>query len=64
MAGAIVVGGTTGATTFVFLRGLDWVTDRRAAHEQLVWLLPLVGLMIGIAYRQGKGPFVYRFEAP
>lgn len=32
-------------------------------HEQAADLEAFARLVIGIAYRQGKGPFVYRFEA-
>ena len=53
--GAIAIGLMSGITSFVFLRGLEWVTDRRIAHDQLVWFLPLIGLCIGVIYRRA-GP--------
>lgn len=51
LAASVLVGLMAGISSFAFLRGLDWVTDRRLAHESLAWLLPFVGLMIGLAYR-------------
>ena len=49
-----------GVASFVFLRGLDWVTKTRLQHEWLIALLPLAGLAIGCAYhylggRSGEG---------
>ena len=45
-----VGGGLTGVVGFGFLRSLDWVTRTRLAHGWLVWLLPAVGLLVGLTY--------------
>lgn len=47
---SIVGGGLTGVVAFAFLRSLDWVTRTRLAHGWLVWLLPAVGLLVGVTY--------------
>lgn len=55
-----VSGLLAGASSFVFLEGLDQVTDVRTSSPWLIWLLPLAGLAIGLAYhlfggRAGQG---------
>lgn len=55
-----VSGVLAGASSFVFLEGLDRVTTFRLAHTWLLWLLPAAGLVIGLAYhylggRAGQG---------
>lgn len=49
-----------GASSFVFLEGLDRVTEVREDNDWLLWLLPAAGLVVGLAYhllagRAGKG---------
>lgn len=49
-----------GASSFVFLEGLGRITDYRVEHGWLVWLLPVAGLAVGLAYhllggRAGQG---------
>ena len=49
-----------GVASFVFLEGLDWVTEKRLENEWLIALLPVAGLAIGAAYhylggRSGEG---------
>lgn len=49
-----------GVASFVFLEGLDWVTETRLENEWLIALLPVAGLVIGAAYhylggRSGEG---------
>ena len=39
-----------GASSYVFLEGLDRVTKVRVAHPWLLWLLPVAGALIGVAY--------------
>lgn len=39
-----------GLASFVFLVSLDWATDQRLAHPWLVWLLPAMGLAVGLVY--------------
>lgn len=50
----IVLGAASGAlaglASWVFLEGLDRVTDFRLDHGWLVWLLPAGGLAIGLLY--------------
>ncbi|MCE9622538.1 MAG: chloride channel protein [Actinomycetia bacterium] len=43
-------GALIGVVSFAFLRSLDWVTRTRIAHGWLVWLLPAVGLLVGVTY--------------
>jgi len=43
-------GALTGLISFAFLRSLDWATRTRTAHGWLVWLLPLVGIVVGAGY--------------
>lgn len=55
-----VSGVLAGVSSFVFLEGLDRVTEFRLAHTWLLWLLPVAGLVIGLAYhylggRSGQG---------
>lgn len=55
-----VSGVLAGLSSFVFLEGLNRVTDFRLAHTWLLLLLPAGGLMIGLAYyylggRSGQG---------
>jgi H+/Cl- antiporter ClcA len=50
----IVLGSASGVlaglSSYVFLEGLDKVTEFRIDHDWLVWLLPLAGLVIGLAH--------------
>lgn len=50
VAAAAASGAGAGVASFVFLEGLDRVTRARIEHPWLVWLLPVVGLSVGIAY--------------
>ncbi len=55
-----VTGVLAGASSFVFLDGLDRITEYRVAHPWLRFLLPAAGLGIGLAYhllggRAGQG---------
>ncbi|MBI1843329.1 MAG: chloride channel protein [Actinobacteria bacterium] len=45
-----VSGVLAGLSSFVFLEGLDRITEYRLDHDRLVWLLPAAGLVIGAAY--------------
>ncbi len=47
---AAIGGGLTGVISFAFLRSLDWATSTRVANGWLVWLLPVVGLLVGATY--------------
>ena len=60
----IVLGSASGVlaglSSYVFLEGLDRVTSFRLDHGWLVWLLPVGGLVLGLAYhylggRAGQG---------
>jgi H+/Cl- antiporter ClcA len=46
-----ISGVLAGLSSYVFLKGLDKVTEVRVAHGWLVWLLPLAGLVVGVAHR-------------
>jgi H+/Cl- antiporter ClcA len=39
-----------GLASWLFLEGLDRVTEFRVEHPRIVWLLPAAGLVIGLAY--------------
>jgi H+/Cl- antiporter ClcA len=43
-------GALAGASSFVFLAGLDRVTDLRLEYPWLLYLLPVAGLVVGAAY--------------
>ena len=47
---AAIGGALTGLISYSFLKGLDWATRTRIAHGWLLWLLPLVGLVVGAVY--------------
>ena len=60
----IVLGAASGAlagvASYAFLEALDWATDTRLDTPWLLWLLPLVGLLVGTVYhylggRSGEG---------
>ncbi len=44
---AIVIG----SSVALFLKALDWATRTRWAHPELLYLLPLAGLLIGLIYQ-------------
>jgi H+/Cl- antiporter ClcA len=46
----IVSGVLAGASSWLFLEGLDQVTEFRLDHRWLVYLLPVGGLVIGLGY--------------
>lgn len=55
-----VSGVLAGVSSYVFLEGLDRITEFRLDHEWLLWFLPAAGLVIGAAYhyvggRAGQG---------
>jgi len=52
---AAIGGGLTGLISYAFLRSLDRATDTRVAHGWLVWLLPVVGLLVGAMYHHLGG---------
>ncbi|MEN7429556.1 voltage-gated chloride channel family protein [Chromobacterium sp. TRC.1.1.SA] len=45
-----LVAALTGSASALFLFSLDWATQTRLSHPWLIWLLPLAGLMVGLAY--------------
>ncbi len=49
---ASLVGVLCGVASAVFLRLLDGATQFRAAHEVMVYTLPLAGLLIGLVYER------------
>lgn len=51
-----VVGALSGLLSAAFIESLDWATRTRNTHDRLILLLPVAGLVIGLAYRHlGKG---------
>lgn len=50
-----LVGVLAGSAVFVFLEVLDRVTDARESNGWLVWLLPVMGFVVGVAYHHFGG---------
>ena len=51
-----VVGSVAGLLSAAFIESLDWATRTRTSTEWLIWLLPVAGLVIGLAYHVlGRG---------
>ncbi len=50
-----VIGGLAGLTSAAFLESLDWATDTRLEHPNLLWALPLFGLATGLTYHYAGG---------
>jgi H+/Cl- antiporter ClcA len=55
LLGAAVVGVVMGALGWSFLEVLRWATDTRVDHPWLLYLLPLAGLAVGLAYHYAGG---------
>jgi H+/Cl- antiporter ClcA len=47
---SLVVGVLVGSGAAWFLMGLDWATQWRGNNMQIIWLLPIGGLLIGLSY--------------
>ena len=51
-----VVGSVAGLLSAAFIESLDWATRTRTSTDWLIWLLPVAGLVIGLAYHVlGRG---------
>ncbi len=50
-----VVGVLSGLGSAAFLEALDWATRTREAHSWLLFVLPLGGFVVGLAYHYGGG---------
>jgi chloride channel protein, CIC family len=51
----VISGLLAGVSSWVFLEVLDRVTDFRVEHDWLLFLLPVAGLLIGVAYHHLGG---------
>lgn len=51
----MVVGVLAGLSGAAFLVTLEWATDTRESNPLLLWLLPIAGLLVGMAYHYGGG---------
>lgn len=51
----VLVGSLAGGAAFVFLEVLDRVTRLREQQGRLIWLLPVIGMVIGLAYHHVGG---------
>ncbi len=51
----IVSGVLAGASSFIFLEGLDRITEYRIDHDLLIWFLPAAGLVIGVVHHHVGG---------
>lgn len=47
---SVLVGALAGSASAFFLVSLEWVTNYRELHEWIIALLPLAGLVVGLAY--------------
>jgi H+/Cl- antiporter ClcA len=52
---AALSGTLVGVACWAFLESLDWATRTRLAHDRLVWLLPVAGLLVGLVYHRFGG---------
>jgi H+/Cl- antiporter ClcA len=50
IAWGLVAGAIAGAAAFVFLESLEWATDTRLDHPNLLLALPAAGFVVGLAY--------------
>ena len=50
-----VVGALAGLSSAGFLQALEWATDTRTEHGWLLYLLPVGGLVVGLAYHYAGG---------
>ena len=46
----LIIGILSGSASAFFLVSLNWITDLRENNSWLIWLLPIVGLLIGLMY--------------
>ena len=53
VAFAVVIGVISGVLSAAFIGALNWATTTRTTHDGLLYLLPLAGLIVGIAYHYG-----------
>jgi H+/Cl- antiporter ClcA len=56
MGPAVIVGGLCGAMSATFLTLLDWATQFRESHRDIVWALPVAGLFVGWLWHRYAGP--------
>ena len=49
---SVLVGIAAGLSATLFLKSLNWATDFRLAHNQVIWLLPFAGFLIGWLYER------------
>ncbi len=49
--GGVLIGLIVGGVGTVFHIALEWAAESRAAHPQLLWLLPFGGLLVVLTYR-------------
>ncbi|SMO45575.1 H+/Cl-antiporter ClcA [Flavobacterium resistens] len=45
-----LIGIFSGSASAFFLVSLEWVTQFRIAHDWIIWLLPIGGLLVGLSY--------------
>ncbi len=50
-----VVGGLAGLASAAFLKSLEWATDFRISHPNMLFALPLAGLAVGLVYHHLGG---------
>lgn len=53
---SVIIGVTVGAVSVAFHHALVWAGETRAAHDWLLYLLPLVGLFIAFWYEKADMP--------
>ena len=47
---AFLIGISVGGASAFFLITLEWCTDYRKSHPEIIWLLPVAGFVIGASY--------------
>lgn len=52
---AVLIGGLCGAMSAAFLTLLDWATQFRESHHDMVWALPVAGLFLGWLWHRYAG---------
>ena len=52
---AVLVGIVGGLVSASFIGSLNWATTARLNHDWLIWLMPIGGFLVGLAYNYFGG---------
>lgn len=47
---SVIIACLAGSASALFLFALEWATDTRLTHRELLWLLPIAGFLVGWVY--------------